>query len=83
MTSSNTDGLITKKIKYDRNGNILYEEDDRGNQTQYVYDNFNRKTEIHYADSSKEIISYRKDNLVDLLTTYDSSGLELFNINSG
>ncbi|MEW5993904.1 MAG: hypothetical protein AB1744_05865, partial [Candidatus Zixiibacteriota bacterium] len=76
------DGLITKTMVYDGAGNLLSEEDDRENVTSYVYDNLNRRREVHYADGTYEVLELRPDDLVETFRAFDGTGSELFRVES-
>jgi len=78
----NPDGLITTKTGYDASGNVLYQEDDNENRTEYLYDNINRKTRISYADGTYENLEYRLDNLLTKLSAYNASENMLFEVDT-
>ena len=61
---ANADGLITKRMRYDRNSRLLSQTDDNGNTTGSIYDARDRVTHSVAADMTARQVVYDRDSLV-------------------
>lgn len=68
----NPDGLIRLQTRYDRNSRRIALLDDNGATTSYVYDSLDRNTQEVYADGTRTVFSYSKDDTI--ATILDPNG---------
>ena len=61
---ANADGLITKRMRYDRNSRLLSQTDDNGNTTGSIYDARDRVTHSVAADLTARQVVYDRDSMV-------------------
>jgi RHS repeat-associated protein len=65
------DGLTTARYEYDRNSLLLSATDDNGNQTQYTYDNLNRRLTETKGICVPPMMADRCDPPTTITTEYD------------